>query len=273
MNAKELKYIIRNRLAKEAQNSASFEAEQFIIHFLGLKKEDILRGAEAEFTSELKKAVEERAAGKPLQYILGQWEFYGNKILCKEGVLIPRPETEFLVDVAVFHGGESILELCAGSGAAGINAAIKLKAKRAVFSDINDDALKLCGENAKMLGIAEKAEFLKADIFEADSYGKFDIILSNPPYINEKDMAQLPENVAKYEPHTALFGGEDGLDFYRRIAEIAPDNMNCGALLAVEVGYDQADAVCNMFAKSGLSDIRKVKDYSGIFRVVTAIYK
>ncbi|MEI6862961.1 MAG: peptide chain release factor N(5)-glutamine methyltransferase, partial [Candidatus Omnitrophota bacterium] len=184
----------------------------------------------------------------PLQYIMGHTEFCGLEIKVNEDVLIPRPETELLVETAVdLSEGISqkikdgrLLDLCTGSGCIAIALTKKLSDCKIVASDISEKALALAGENAKT-NQAESIEFIKSDLF-SDLKGKFNIVVSNPPYISGPEFSELQEEVLK-EPRVALYGGEDGLDFYRRIFNDAGKFLNDGGYVVVEIGYGQSRAV------------------------------
>lgn len=212
----------------------------------------------------------------PVQYIIGHTEFYGLDIMVNEDVLIPRPETELLVETAAELSGvrgqrsevRRILDLCTGSGCIAIALTKKLSDCKIVASDISEKALALAVENAKRHQ-AEQIEFIQSDLF-SDIKGLFDIVVSNPPYIAGPEFAQLQEEVLK-EPRLALYGGEDGLDFYRRIFNTAGKFLNTGGYVIVEIGYAQGPAVKDICKNAGgfmVADIKK--DLGGIDRVVVA---
>lgn len=221
----------------------------------------------------------------PIQYVMGSTEFCGLEFRVDERVLIPRPETELLVEtVAQLAGLNSsragmldILDLCTGSG----NIAIALMAKRCapltknlsnckiIASDISPAAIEVARRNAIHNGVYDGIEFVCRDLF-TDIKGQFDIIVSNPPYIAKHEFLKLQEEVLR-EPRVALDGGADGLDFYRRIVASLPKYLKRGGYIAMEIGYSQRAAVVGIIDKSGifrLSDVKK--DFNGIDRVIVA---
>jgi len=207
----------------------------------------------------------QRAEGKPLQYVLGNTDFFGYEFFVDENVLIPRFETELLVDKLLPYISKQsrVLDLCCGSGAIGIT--IKLKKDcDVVLSDLSEGAVAVSQKNAKKLG-AEVA-VLNGDLFEKVE-GKFDLIVSNPPYIPTDDILGLDKNVKDYEPIMALDGGTDGLDFYRAIISQTPDYLNDKGMLAFELGIGQMDDVVSL-AQDGFDLVARVKDYNGIERIV-----
>ncbi len=204
--------------------------------------------------------------GEPLQYILGNAEFYGRTFEVEQGVLIPRPETELLTEQALKHCSSETraLDLCCGSGCIGIT--LYLEKKCSVLSaDLSDKALEVTERNAKRLHA--KIEIVKSDLTAATE-GTFDLIVCNPPYIPTKDIDGLERNVKDFEPKMALDGGADGLDFYRKLAEQVPSKLNDGGTLCLEVGEGQAPEVCRLLQNSFATEIKK--DYRGIERIVVA---
>ncbi len=213
----------------------------------------------------------ERLTGRPLWYIIGDTEFYGYLIKVDERVLIPRPETEILVQhaVASLKEGDSVLDLCTGSGAVAVAVACEAAKDKNVSvtaCDISEDALALARENARI----NKASvtFVKSDLFES-VHGRFNLITANPPYVKRGEIASLPEDVRNFEPHIALDGGEDGLDFYRAIAEKAGRYLLRGGLLIMECGEGQAQEIVKIFNSVSRCDYAMVvKDLAGVERVV-----
>lgn len=233
-------------------------------------EERILKRAEVQ---QIFSVVEERLTGRPLWYIFGDTDFYGYTIKVDERVLIPRPETEELV-LHVVNGVNDdcqILDLCTGSGAIAIAIAKELE-KRGInaavtASDISDGALALAKENAE--ANEANVRFVKSDLF-GRIRGRFDVIVSNPPYIPTADIAGLQKEVKEYEPHLALDGGEDGLDYYRRIAKDAPKCLARGGIVILEVGDGQATEVARLFKHAEYTMI--MKDLAGKDRFVKAIF-
>lgn len=207
--------------------------------------------------------VGERIAGKPLQYILSETEFFGYPIKLNQNVLIPRFETELLCDYAMkeIRKESKVLDLCTGSGCIAV-AIAKEKGAQVTASDISPEALEVAKENARINGVS--VEFVESNLF-AKVTGVFDVIVSNPPYIRSGDIAGLERIVRDFEPRLALDGGADGLDFYRAIARDFEKFLAPKGYLFLEVGYDQAKEVAALFGKR---DIKIIKDYSGIERIV-----
>ena len=255
-------------------DDAYFEARQIVSEISGGKMpfEEI---SEAQL-AECKDKAKRRKTGEPLQYILGNWDFYGRKFFVGEGVLIPRPETELLCDIAIGHlknTDGTAVDLCSGSGCIAVTVALEANVK-AVGIEISDKAygyfLKNIAENK-----AEKlVTAINGDIFDKDILGQFpddslSAVLSNPPYISSADMKTLQKEVT-FEPELALFGGEDGLDFYRRLVPMWAVKLRSGGLFAVEIGEEQGPAVSDIFKKAGLTP-QVVTDYSGHNRIVSAV--
>lgn len=223
---------------------------------------------------EIMKATSARASGKPLSSIFGFVEFYGLRLNVNKKVLSPRPETEILVEEVLGAIGNKkslqILDLGTGSGAIAIAIAKNAKAKMTAV-DISKGALSVAEANAKQHKV--KIEFLQSDMFDGlKKRAKFDIIVSNPPYIRSLDIEGLDEEVKNHDPRLALDGGEDGLDFYRKIAEQAPLHLKKGGLLFLEIGKGQFADVEKLLKQQGFSNISYKKDYSKIIRVVKAEY-
>jgi len=284
--------VSSNRLFKEIVNNfthcgisnPSFETIEIISHFAKIPKHSVLYDINiADLTQKIiNKAVNDRCEGKPLQYILGEWEFCGKKIFCREGVLIPREDTETLIFKTVEYINKKytkgnnlrILDLCCGSGCVFLGLWLHLKDTFNVdFTavDISDSCLKLSRDNMALWG-AEGIKLVKADVLAPSTLNEvYDVIVSNPPYIPKEALKELDKSVINYEPTIALDGGSDGLLYYRSITNHFLNNLKKGGLLAVEIGFDEARAVTSIFNKARLSDIKVFKDIGGNDRVVTAI--
>jgi release factor glutamine methyltransferase len=240
------------------------EIDWILCEVLGVKRSAL---AEIKFVDEeaFKKAeafAKERATGKPLQYVLGNTEFYGYKINVNSNVLIPRPETELLAERVILEAeGKKVLDLCTGSGAIAIAVALESRAE-VTASDISEEALKVAEDNAKLNGANIK--FVNSDMFKNISE-KYDIIVSNPPYIPSKDIDGLQTEVKDYEPKTALNGGDDGLDFYRIIAAEAREYLTETGCIMLEFGVNQELALRNIF--EGF-DLTVISDYQNIPRIL-----
>lgn len=229
-----------------------------------------LKGAEdrkvtVSEAKEIFKVVNERLSGRPLWYIIGDTSFYGYTIKVDERVLIPRPETETLVERALeeIHPADSVLDLCTGSGCIAITVQKKRNC-RVTASDLSADALNLAKENAVQNGA--DITFVQADLFDGLD-GRFDCIISNPPYIPTAEIAGLQREVRDFEPHTALDGGTDGLDLYRRIAKACPEHLTEDGKIFLEVGIGEAEAVKKLLEEAGMSAVIE-QDLAGIDRIV-----
>lgn len=212
----------------------------------------------------------------PIQYIIGKAEFCGLDLIVNEHVLIPRPETEVLVGAILelvdsrqsTGHGLSILDLCTGSGNIAISLTKALTNCKIIASDISKEALGVAKENAARIGVIDKIEFIKSDLF-GNIKGLFDFIVTNPPYIARHEFATLQEEVLK-EPRMALDGGDDGLDFYRRIVSEAPQYLKAGGILAMEIGYGQRKQISDIIEAAGLRLSEVKKDQNDIDRVMIA---
>ena len=292
------------------------EGEYLLMHVLGCQRKDLLIHPERVLTSdEVKRfsgVIERRGRREPSQYILGEVEFRGLLFKVNREVLIPRPETELLVEEAVnsvcsgdtilnlqeikygVHGIKdvTVLDLCTGSGCIAICIAKELKETipltpplikgergglRVYAVDISAGAIAVAQENARRHGVKDKIQFLVGDMFKAVEplklEGKIDLIVSNPPYVSKEAMERLQPEIKGYEPVLALYGGEDGLDFYRRIIQEAPRYLKQQGGLIMESGFNQAGHVRNLFEKEEVfSGIEVKRDLAGIERIIKASY-
>lgn len=225
---------------------------------------------------ELMRALELREKRVPLQHIIGRTSFMGFDFNVSPAALIPRPDTEILAEEALIdhHDGSRILDLCTGSGCIIISLLALMNDCYGVATDISADALSLAEKNASEI-LGEKKErlrFFKGDLYRAVPAGeKFEMIVSNPPYIRTADMVTLMPEVRDHDPAIALDGGEDGLSFYRRIIEGAGDFLCPGGDLILEIGYDQAEDVTKIMKDNKFMDVRTIKDFGGNDRVVRGI--
>jgi len=214
--------------------------------------------------------IEERSAHKPVSYLTGRREFMSLDFMVNESVLIPRPETEVLVEAVGRLGkaGSRVLELGTGSGAIAVSLARYNPDWRILATDISTEALLVARENARFHDVADRIDFLQSDLFDAlSSQGSFDWVVSNPPYITTREMEHLPIDIRDYEPKLALDGGADGLDVIRRIISGAYRILSPDGRLAIEIGYGQSEDVQKIADKTGkYSDYSIIKDYSGIHR-------
>ncbi len=216
--------------------------------------------------------VERRVKREPLAYIIGEREFYGISFEVTPDVLIPRPDTEILVETAIglIHGMQAptVVDIGLGSGAIAISIAANVSDAIVYGSEFSHAALSIACRNAQRAGVSGRTHFSLGDLFEPFKGLRFDLIVSNPPYIPTSEIDSLEPEVAVYEPRQALDGGPDGLDYYRRLTSMACRYLMPGGALALEVGIGESGAVEELLASNGFKAIRSVRDYSGIDRVV-----
>lgn len=234
---------------------------QYFIH-----SEDIIEKNKAE---EFFRLIERRSKRIPLSYVIGTRDFFGLTFKVDENVLIPEQETELLVEEVIKHSeGKSVLDMCTGSGCIAISIALFGKPSKVAASDISEKALEVARENAKSLKAGE-ISFIQGDMFE-NVTDKFDIIVSNPPYIETGEIDELMPEVRDYIPRLALDGDIDGLKFYRIISKEAVKKLNKNGRIFYEIGYNQSRAVASILLENGFTDVKIMKDYSGLDRIVMA---
>ena len=263
-------------LAAAGVKEPGYDARALFLFAAQLTLTDYVRSADGEVPEEVRAAFssycERRAVGEPLQYITGSAPFYGRDFYVDEGVLIPRFDTETLIEAVLprMKRGMRVLDLCTGSGCIPVTLALEGPGETEVNgSDISEAALRVAGINASRLGA--RVRFIRSDLFLQIS-GRYDIITANPPYIRSADIDRLDKEVRLYEPRTALDGSEDGLLFYRRIAGDAGAHLVPGGLLAFEIGADQAEDVRAVMRDSGFCDLTVFKDLAGLDRVVLGVW-
>ena len=266
-------------LKKNGVPSALVDTEYIFSEALKVSRNTLKYSMSREIKEEDKNKIREmlmlRAKNrKPLQYILGEWEFYGLPFKVRENVLIPRPDTEILVEQCIQLMREieepNILDIGSGSGAISIAIANELKSSSVTGVDINEDAIRLANEN-KVLNKVENVNFMKSDLFEKlDEDFKYDLIVSNPPYITKDEYETLMPEVKNFEPKNALTDLGDGLYFYREISKKAEAYLKDTGYLAFEIGYKQAKDVSKILEDNNFAILSVVKDYGGNDRVVLA---
>ncbi|MBX4335447.1 peptide chain release factor N(5)-glutamine methyltransferase [Bartonella raoultii] len=225
--------------------------------------------------AQLEHAIQRRIAGEPVHRIIGTREFYGISFALSQDTLEPRPDTETLVDLILpllkKHGEKSekitLLDMGTGSGAIAIAILKHIPQSYAVAVDISENALKTATKNAQSVNVIHRFTPLLSDWFDAVT-GQFDLIISNPPYIPEKDIPYLAKEVRLYDPLHALIGGKDGLDFYRKLSDKAAKYLKEKSYVAVEIGYSQEKEVRNLFENNGFKCLEMRKDLSGIPRAL-----
>lgn len=253
------------------------DAELLLIHLTGKSRAWLLAHGDEEFGGcaavRYASLVERRLAGEPIQHITGEVEFYGLPFRVTQDVLIPRPETEHLVEAAIdIVGGceaASIVDVGTGSGAIAIALAHALKSNRITATDLSVAALAVARDNAERNGV--NVRFLQGDLLEPVGGERFDLVVSNPPYVAETDRPALSVEVREYEPETALFAGRDGLDVYRRLIPQALGRLCPGGHILLEIGYGQALEVRALLEETEFVDVRALPDLQGIPRVLDAV--
>ena len=275
---------IRELLKNGIEKLNKYEVEEGILktrillsYQMGVKMEylsvHIDEEVEEEIAAKFNRGIGEIIAGRPVQYITNSQDFYGLEFYVDENVLIPQPDTEILVEEVIGIAGKmeskpQILDICTGSGAIAVSVAKNIEGE--IFaSDISKNSLEIAKKNAKNNGVNIK--FVESDMFEKIE-GKFDIIVSNPPYIETEVIKELPKEV-KNEPKLALDGGEDGLDFYRILADKSRECLKKDGILAVEIGYNQKEAVMKLFEQYGFVEVYSKMDFGNNDRIVVGKWR
>ncbi|MCG0275765.1 MAG: peptide chain release factor N(5)-glutamine methyltransferase [Thermosediminibacteraceae bacterium] len=280
MNVSEALRYGKQKLLKAGVESPMLDAQVILAYVLGIGTMDLYlypeRGLKEKEIRIYKALIEKRCSRVPVAYITGKKEFFTLEFRVKEGVLIPRPETEFLVEEVLNRISDikapKIAELCCGSGAVAVSIAFFKKDAVVYASDISETAGEVTLENAIKHGVQDRVHFLQGDLwqpFEEKGLGDFDVVAANPPYIPSNEIEYLPQEV-KTEPRIALDGGPDGLKFYRRIIAGAPRFLRAGGSIVLEFGKDQAASIATFLKNAGFKDIKIIKDYAGFDRVIAA---
>lgn len=269
---------IRRQLRGAGIEAATLEARELVCFGTGKSRQQLTQDGSLYASPELEKRVrdlvERHLNGEPVAYLIGEWEFYGLPLDISRDVLIPRPDTEVLAAQAIDYvktlGECRVLDLCAGSGCIGLALASQAPQAHVVLGEFSDGALRICRQNTRRNALTGRVIPMTVNALERPdrALGEFHCIVSNPPYIPHGDIPGLDHSVKDYEPHLALDGGEDGLDFYRAISEKWKAALAPGGRLYFEVGIGQADAVLRIMRAQGFGDIQVVKDHNDIPRVV-----
>lgn len=273
----------RALLATENAQDAGVLARMLLCHVSGKSQAEYLADRDLYASEKVVEGVEaglkRLLEGEPIAYILGQWEFYGLPMHVTPHVLIPRDDTcavaELAIKKALFLDQDPrILDLCCGSGCIGLAIASRVKDAKVTLADLSMEALAIAKENTALNKLSGRVRCVRADALKPafPFLGKYDMIVSNPPYITGEEMKELPKSVADYEPHMALYGGEDGLDFYRSIAKNFTAALKPGGYLCFEFGDTQGDDVCRILKENGYTILERTRDYNDRERAVLAQY-
>lgn len=274
MNYRKLYETGKDRLEKAGIQEAALDARLLLEEVCRTDRNTLLvhgdRAVTEEEETQFRIFIERRSTHEPLQQITGWQEFMGLRFSVTEDVLVPRQDTETLVEEVMryLRDGMEILDVCTGSGCILLSLLRYSNGCRGVGCDISEKALAVAGQNAKELGIS--AQFVQSDLFESIE-GRFEYIVSNPPYIRKDMIPTLMEEVRDHEPLIALDGGEDGLDFYRKITREATEHLYSGGMLFFEIGYDQGEAVSALM-KEHFAEVRVIQDLAGLDRVVSGVH-
>ena len=264
-------------LEQSGNDNSRFDAAQLFEKAFGVQYElaDKSAPADEKAAGLFNGYIEKRQSGYPLQYILGEWEFYGLPVKVGEGVLIPRQDTETLVETVIRKSRTQrpvIIDLCSGSGCIALALERELSPSAVYAVELSEQAAEYLKQNIELN--TSKVSLTVGDCLDKtviDSLPKADIIVCNPPYLTGDDMRSLQTEVT-HEPQSALYGGEDGLDFYRDITRAYKTRLKHNGMLAFEVGHTQAEEVMEILIQAGLEDVRAYKDYCGIRRAVVGFY-
>ena len=268
-------------MAAEDMQTAGMLARQLVCHVTGKTQEEFLANREMYASQDVCQRVEELTArvvaGEPFAYILGEWEFYGLPLYVDKNVLIPRDDTCAVASLAIQQASHlekdpRILDLCTGSGCIGLAVASRIKDARVTLADISKEALVVAKKNIVRNHLSGRVSCIQADALKKPSpfLGKFDMIVSNPPYITSEEMEELPYSVSGFEPHLALHGGDDGLDFYRAIVNNFTSALKPGGYLCFEFGMGQGDGVCKILEENQYTILERTRDYNDRERAVIA---
>ena len=273
----------RALMFSEDIQTATLMARSVVCHCSGKTPEEFLADRELLASEEICKAVDGAVrrllAGEPLAYVLEEWDFFGMRLHVSRDVLIPRDDTCAVTELAIRQAlylkqSPRVLDLCTGSGCIGLAVAQRVKDARVTLADVSNDALAVARRNVALhkLGGRVSCVYVDALAEPAAFLGKFDMIVSNPPYITRAEMRELPDSVVRFEPRLALYGGPDGLDFYRSIADKFRNALKPVGYLCCEFGMGQGDAVCGILQDNGYTILERSRDYNDRERAVLAQY-
>jgi release factor glutamine methyltransferase len=265
----------------ESPREAKKRAQMIVSEAAGLDDFDLFLNfnepLNEQQTIKLNRLAERCKAGEPVQYVVGKAYFRNIVLNVDRSVLIPRQETELIVDIVKDHCGRDnagqylIADIGCGSGAIALSVAEEIDGAEVFASDISGQALNVCHENAEKLRLTEKMRFLRGDLFEPfNGEIQFDVIIANLPYISEKEMSDLPDEIKKFEPTAALHGGKDGLYYIKRLIGEAPKFLKNGGLMVLEIGHNQSLKVNGILEAKSWQSIKAVNDYAGVSRFIVA---
>ncbi len=272
---------IRQQLRLAGVQASTLEARELVCFAAGKTRRQLLRDGQLYVPpvveEQVRSLVQRHLAGEPVAYLIGEWEFYGLPLDIDRQVLIPRSDTETLVDRALpflrANPGSRVLDLCTGSGCVGLAVASQVPDCRVTLGDLSEGALRVCRQNIRRNDLSDRVASLQMNAMQAppSRLGTYDCILCNPPYIPSGDIPGLDASVRDYEPHSALDGGEDGLNFYRAVSSLWREALRTGGMLLFEVGVGQADDVLRIMRSFGFGDLEITPDPGGIPRVVQGV--
>lgn len=282
MTISQLYLEAKNRLRiTEDEETAGFMARNLLCYATGESYETLVAMGQSRVSDKaydkMQRALYRAQTGEPLAYIIGEWDFYGMTLHITKDVLIPRDDTCAVVGLAInqalyLQNAPRILDLCTGSGCIGLAVASRVKDARVTLADVSRDAIAVARKNISAQKLSSRVSCVSVDALQAPPafLGKFDLIVSNPPYITTDEMRQLPRSVKDFEPELALHGGDDGLEFYRAIAKNYYDVLKPGGYLCFEFGMGQGDSVCRILEMNGYTILERARDYNDIERAVLA---
>ena len=274
---------LRAELRRAGDEEATQSARELVCAAAGKTREELVRDGSLYASPEVEAAAHElvkrHLAGEPVAYLIGEWEFYGLPLRVTPDVLIPRDDTCAVAELAIrkalfLEQDPRILDLCCGSGCIGLAIASRVKDAKVTLADLSMEALAIAKENTGLNRLGGRVRCVQADATKkAPAFlGKYDMIVSNPPYVTGAEMQALPHSVKDFEPAMALYGGEDGLDFYRAIVENYTPALKKGGFVCFEFGMGQGDDVCRILEENGYAILERTRDYNDRERAVLAQY-
>ena len=273
MKIRQLLSDVTLKLSISEIDNAARDARILVAHALGIPISQLSlntnENVPEDISASLEKLISRRINREPIAKILGKRQFWGRTFFISEDVLDPRGDTETLINYVKDRPVRSVLDLGTGSGVIAISLACEWKEVHVVATDISEAALLVAQKNARYFNVQDKIDFLKSDWFEAIE-GKFDLIISNPPYIGLSESSEISQEVLNYDPDIALFAGSDGLEAYERIIPQLTKFLNPGGTVVLEIGASQSDSVKTLMNSCGLSEVKTLKDLARKDRLVTA---